>query len=222
MPKQTFFNLPDGKKQRIIEATYDEFIEKPYEKVNIRNITGRAEINIASFYQYFIDKDDLYLYLLTEIATKINEKGREVYGSFFFIQSELDLEGFCTQKEIEFEATWYKVPVDVMRKFYFGAYNRRIKELYRSEVMELKAKGVLSDSLDLDLILYMVITAMFNLQMYFRDHEITDRQEKVRITHQFYNDFLPNGILKTGAAGVNGPHLSIMADSKKNLSGGTA
>lgn len=71
MPKKTFFNLPIDKKQKIIDAAYDLFIENDYKDVNIRSIAKKAGISIGSFYQYFDDKDDLYLFLMTEIEKNI-------------------------------------------------------------------------------------------------------------------------------------------------------
>lgn len=196
MPKQTFFNLSEEKRNRIISATYSEFIEKSYEKVNIRSISSRSEINVASFYQYFTDKEDLYLYLLTEIAAKISAKGYERYGTLFLLEDELDLTSICTEEEIKYEATWYKVPITVMRKFYFGDYNKALKSIYRKELDELKSNDKLSEDMDEELILHMIVTGMFNLQVFFKDNDIIDKEKRKELTHQFYNHLLPYGFLK--------------------------
>jgi AcrR family transcriptional regulator len=80
MPKKTFLNLPDDKKLNIIDKIYDAFIENDYNDVTIREITKRTGISIGSFYQYFDDKDDIYLYLLTEMEKRLFEKERESLG----------------------------------------------------------------------------------------------------------------------------------------------
>lgn len=128
MPKKTFFNLSPDKKQRIIDAVYDLFIEEDYEKVNIRAIAKRAGISIGSFYEYFYDKDELYLYLITSIEKKIYAKEKEQKGKILFIKDHIPLEEVCTEKEIKFNRTWHKVPVEVMRKFYFGKYNKELNK----------------------------------------------------------------------------------------------
>jgi AcrR family transcriptional regulator len=64
MPKPTFFNLPADKRQAIIEVAIDEFIEQSYAAASISRIVARAGIAKGSFYQYFADKQDLFLYLL--------------------------------------------------------------------------------------------------------------------------------------------------------------
>lgn len=67
MPKQTFDNLKDEKKQRIIQSALVEFKEKGYEKGNIEVIAKNANVSKGSMYQYFIDKKDLYLYLIAYV-----------------------------------------------------------------------------------------------------------------------------------------------------------
>ena len=68
MPKQTFFNLPDEKRERILDMAIDEFAENDYQNVSISRLVDRAGIAKGSFYQYFEDKEDLYAYLLGLMA----------------------------------------------------------------------------------------------------------------------------------------------------------
>jgi len=65
MPTDTFNNLPQGKQDRIIRAAIDEFAANPYAAASISNIVRRTGIAKGSFYQYFLDKQDLYRYLIT-------------------------------------------------------------------------------------------------------------------------------------------------------------
>jgi TetR/AcrR family transcriptional regulator len=69
MPKSTFFNLPDDKRDLILEVAIDEFAGKEYESASISQIVARAGIAKGSFYQYFEDKRDLYFYLV-ELAAE--------------------------------------------------------------------------------------------------------------------------------------------------------
>jgi AcrR family transcriptional regulator len=73
VPHQTFFNLPEEKRQQILQVVIEEFAENDYDQVSISRIVQRAGIAKGSFYQYFADKDDLYGYvlgLLAEAKTK--------------------------------------------------------------------------------------------------------------------------------------------------------
>lgn len=82
MPKQTFFNLPGEKQKRILNVAVKEFSEQGYKGANISRMVLEAGIAKGSFYQYFEDKDDLYLYIVTtmiagkKLAIYEREKGR--------------------------------------------------------------------------------------------------------------------------------------------------
>lgn len=64
MPNQTFLNLPDKKRQTIIDLAIAEFASHDYDNASISNVVKQAKIAKGSFYQYFEDKKDLYLYLV--------------------------------------------------------------------------------------------------------------------------------------------------------------
>jgi len=64
MPKQTFFNLPEEKRQSIVNAAVDEFSEYGFEAASINRIVANSGISKGSFYQYFEDKLDVFKYLL--------------------------------------------------------------------------------------------------------------------------------------------------------------
>ncbi|TCJ01028.1 TetR/AcrR family transcriptional regulator [Cytobacillus praedii] len=196
IPKQTFFNLPDEKKQKIIDATYNIFIYEKYEDVNIRDIAKKAGISIGSFYQYFHDKDDLYLYFFTCIEMKYMDKQKEKTSSILFGKETIPIEEVCTQIEVEFNRTWYKVPMEVMQKFYFGEYSRELHACLMDELMEYKNAGKLKDSVDTQFIFHLYTTSMFNILNYFRDNDITDENERLEIKKKYYQDIFLNGILK--------------------------
>lgn len=73
MPKSTFFNLSDDKKQRIFDAAVQEFSTRRFSEASINQIVKNAGIPKGSFYQYFADKEDIYLYVTEEIAKDIHK-----------------------------------------------------------------------------------------------------------------------------------------------------
>jgi len=60
MPKPTFANLPDDKRERIFRAAIEEFVAHPYDSASLTRIAERADISKGSLYQYFDDKLDLF------------------------------------------------------------------------------------------------------------------------------------------------------------------
>ena len=63
MPTDTFFRLPEEKRERVLAAAREEFSGVKYGDVSINRIIRAADIPRGSFYQYFTGKDDLFRYL---------------------------------------------------------------------------------------------------------------------------------------------------------------
>lgn len=64
MPKQTFLNLPEEKRRAFIKIALEEFANNDYNSASVSKIVEKAGIAKGSVYQYFEDKQDLFLYLL--------------------------------------------------------------------------------------------------------------------------------------------------------------
>ena len=68
MPKDTFFNLPGDKRTLICDVAIDEFADHPFDQASVNRIVAKSGIAKGSFYQYFEDKEDLFLYIIQRIA----------------------------------------------------------------------------------------------------------------------------------------------------------
>lgn len=73
MPKDTFNNLSKEKKKRIFDAAVQEFSVRRFSDASINQIVKNAGIPKGSFYQYFVDKEDIYLYMVEEMSKDIHE-----------------------------------------------------------------------------------------------------------------------------------------------------
>ena len=73
VPKETFFNLPQSKRDKIIDAAVKEFSRVTIGEASIENIISEAKIPRGSFYQYFDDKEDAYKYVISFVISKKHE-----------------------------------------------------------------------------------------------------------------------------------------------------
>lgn len=92
MASDTFLRLPEEKRNRFIDAAWEEFTAARFADVSINQIIKKARIPRGSFYQYFLDKDDLLAYLLEEVRNYIKDEYRrilEANGGDIF-QAQLD------------------------------------------------------------------------------------------------------------------------------------
>jgi len=69
VPKQTFYNLSEEKRQNFINTALEEFALYDYNSASLNRIVDLAGIAKGSIYQYFENKRDLYQYLV-EIAVR--------------------------------------------------------------------------------------------------------------------------------------------------------
>ena len=74
MPKETFFNLKNGKQERILRSAINEFNACGFTDANIGTIAKNAEVAKGSIYQYFKDKKELFVYCVTWSLGYILEK----------------------------------------------------------------------------------------------------------------------------------------------------
>ncbi|PRX34753.1 TetR family transcriptional regulator [Orenia metallireducens] len=82
MPTDTFFNLGEDKRERVIKAAIDEFAKYPYHKSSINRIVKKADIAKGSFYQYFADKSDIFKYIIDLLMEKEFAYSEEIMNNF--------------------------------------------------------------------------------------------------------------------------------------------
>ncbi|WP_188457012.1 TetR/AcrR family transcriptional regulator [Virgibacillus oceani] len=129
MPKQTFFNLPEEKKQTLIEAAKKEFSRVSLYKASISNIIKTSGIPRGSFYQYFDNKEDVFFFLL-------NEHAKERQKKFLFLLKETDGDIFETVT-ILYKSMLKKSQNQENRDFFRNAFlnmNYKIENIYTKEL----------------------------------------------------------------------------------------
>ena len=93
MPTDTFFNLPQEKKNKIIEVSKKEFSRVPISEVSIKNIVEKAGIARGRFYQYFESKEELLYFLLEQYKENMKKEMHNILkqtdGDIFEIYNEI-------------------------------------------------------------------------------------------------------------------------------------
>ena len=73
MNLEKFEKLHENKKNRIIEAAMNEFIKEGFNGASTNTIVKNAEISKGALFNYFENKENLYLYLIKENLNKLLE-----------------------------------------------------------------------------------------------------------------------------------------------------
>lgn len=72
MPKSTFLNLPNDKKQRLIEVLLENFSARHISQVKVADIVEGMAMSRGAFYKYFEDLEDAYTYTIQYYSIQIH------------------------------------------------------------------------------------------------------------------------------------------------------
>jgi AcrR family transcriptional regulator len=203
MPKDTFFNLPEEKRTLISGIAITEFAAYSFDQASINRIVTNAGIAKGSFYQYFEDKKDLFLYLVqvaseeklnyfSPILSNPNEHDffvliREIYISG--IQFAIDHPEYAAISKMVLENKNGPIYNEVMESNLPTAHG-----LFESLLNMAIARGEVRAAIDVKMFAYM-ITAMNTVVIeYYVEHLSQTYDEKMMETIDKFLDFLKNGI----------------------------
>jgi AcrR family transcriptional regulator len=82
MPTQTFYNLPTEKQERILQAAIKEFGQRNVQEANLANIVSAANISRGSLYQYFLNKEDMYVYIFDTLRARRAEYVKPAFSLY--------------------------------------------------------------------------------------------------------------------------------------------
>lgn len=179
MPKQTFFNLPKEKRDRIIAVAKEVFSKNSYEEASINQIVKLAQIPRGSFYQYFEDKDDLYGYLSSQMFLRLINAARQKlpecdYDPFKL--SEQFLPSWLEELFIGEDSSFYYRRLEMFHRQQMPHLKRQVLDnrLSAEEMAKITAKVKLGDASDFDFMVQCISIAFYNsIRAGFINYEAT-------------------------------------------------
>ncbi len=137
MPKDTFLNLPEEKRNLIEDVALNEFAEHGFDSASINRIVEKADIAKGSFYQYFEDKGDLYKHILTRIG---EEKLAYITPA---LQNPADLDFFSFLEEIYRSGLAFAKDHPQKGRVAFEIYKNQTNPLFKEIYQEAMSSGKL-------------------------------------------------------------------------------
>lgn len=197
MPKDTFLNLSEEKKKKIINAAKKEFSRVPLEEASIKNIVEEAEIARGSFYQYFESKEDLLKYIIMqdtesknkEIADLLKETDGDIFELCIFLYDKMT-------KKIEKDENMI-----VFRKIFNNIMQSKEKRVLENNLIDFKmiCKIIKSNNLkiqnekELEILLKMLIDITFKSIMYSKMNE-NKKEEREKFLKRL--EFIKFGVME--------------------------
>ena len=174
MPKKTFENLSEEKKQTIIDAALIEFSMNEYKIASISKIVKKANISKGSIYQYFDNKMEFYHYIIKLVTDKklayIKSEAGELQQDFFEFYKQI------LYASIKFDINFPKYS----RCLYNAGSELNCKdsgyivdkiitassEFIKPFVLEAQRKAVIRSDIELDLIIFMIMQLSSDIDIY--------------------------------------------------------
>lgn len=220
MPLDTFHNLPEGKRSSITEVLLEEFGGTPYNEVSVNRIVHKAGISKGSFYQYFEDKKDCYMYLVHRALAE-----KTAFHRSLTVPGEMGL--FPRLRWILEQSLEFQFSSPLLSRVLYRALKDQLpfqdeilqvvregsRSYFSGEVTAAIARGELREDVDPDLAVFMLSTLFNELGDYMlqrfgiTEEELAEQGGRVFAeddTMQLLHDVVE--ILETGLKSTTGDH----------------
>lgn len=216
--KKTFDNIPEEKRDRILQAAITEFAKNGFNGANINTIAENADISVGSVYKYFSSKDDLFL--------SVVNRGYGLLEEVFSTTALSTGDFFDTIEELLRAAQKYAIEYPELNQIYLDLateglshLSKRLSrtvesisaEFYLSIIAKAKKDGIIPPDLDdqiasfcLDNLLLMVQYSytskyfMERMKIFLGDKKAKDKERIIQGIMQFIRGGFSRGSLNRG------------------------
>lgn len=199
MPREAFNNLKPKKKKQIFQAAKSAFTLNAYEDVSISHIIKDVGISRGSFYLYFENKLDLYLYVLSYNRNKLSKtfiNDVNEHKSLFDIFTDLfdELIDYLSQEDPLFlERTILNLNPQIVLYFVSGFKNTNGTDIDYTLIGDYD-KLKINDEKDLKIILEMLTSLIIMEYSFVLLKRYSIEESKANLTKKF--TFIQNSIYK--------------------------
>jgi len=205
MPKQTFFNLPDSKQQRIIKAATEEFATHPYLKTSINRIIEKADISKGSFYQYFNNKKDIYKYIIEQASEEkikfLNNRMKDYQDyNFFKMLRKLFIVSIQFKNEYplysEIGDRLLNGGNDALKEEIYSESKPKSHDFFKSILKKAVKRGEIDSEVDIEFTAFMLTDFSISIVNYYFENHNPDNVDEIMdyVDKMLY--IMKNGIAK--------------------------
>ena len=207
--------MPTDKRTSIYRAAIDEFASHPYERASINRIVAATGIAKGSFYQYFEDKKDLFLYLLKVIG---EEKAKYISPvmrnpgehDVFTLLREIYLSGIQFARDYP---KYAEIGKRLLKNKNSAVYKELLDDslptayqIFETLLEKAIEKGEVRADIDIQLVAFLITSMNTLVVEYYFEYQAKNYDEAMMETIDKFLDFLKNGMAER-----TGPNTSSQA-----------
>ena len=206
--KDTFDNIPESKRDKIIAAAIEEFADKGLDNSKIDNIAKKAGISYGSMYNYFTSKDDLIHTIIRigfDIQREVLITGMMKSGAFERIESILHLSQKVAFENPGIISLWLEMSFSHNERFSNHLFEMEAEgtSVWKEIINDGKKAGEIPADVDTDAAAYILDSIVANImKAHISDHEMK----------KIVNDFPGSDIAK-------GEHIDSLMPLIKSILG---
>ncbi len=187
MPKETFFNLPPEKRERIESSAIKEFRDFYFDASSINRIVEEAGIAKGSFYQYFEDKKDLYKHVMNIIIQKkmeymtptlMNPMGLDIFSLIKEMYASGLSFAFHNPDLLEISNKLLSDPNHDMYKELVEENKEKSDQVFLQLLKMAEERGEIRSGLDLSLVAYLLTSLNISVSDYYMRRNDTKTYSK--------------------------------------------
>lgn len=188
MPLQTFLNLPEQRRQEIIDVAIEEFALYEYDKASLSAIVKKSGVAKGSFYRYFESKKELYVYLIDYLIQKRLAFGgnlpHNTEGNFF----DILVENFTHKLQFDFEHPVYSGFLHNVMQEKNGEelgtiqldIRAKITRLVENLIKQRQQNGALRNDIPAGLMAYIVVQIQYGISDYLATRYSLNFRDNIR------------------------------------------
>ena len=182
MVRQGFRNLSAGDQQKVIAAAIEEFSTKDFESASMNQIIQNAGISKGSMYHYFVNKEDLYLYLIElamaekkeYLSTALTQMNRPYQNLRFFEILKLQLDSsiafaYDNPDYFYLGLQIQKMPESPLKQKIWGRMQSEFDAYMDAMIKSALLTGEIDDNYDLDFVKRLIKFVLLNFTEIYDD-----------------------------------------------------
>ncbi len=182
--KDAFGNIPEEKRERILNSAASEFARLGFTAANINVIAKKAEISIGSMYNYFESKEALFLtvgekgyQIIEDVLSKINLEEGDIFDKFekMFQAVQIHARKYTEYNQIYLDMT--SEGLSHLSSQLSKKMETITAEYFRALLTEAMEEGIVDKNLDKHITAFCIDNLIITLQYSYTSQYFSERMK---------------------------------------------
>ncbi len=192
MRKDAFRRLSPAQQKEVMQAAMRYYLEKPLDQVTVRDLAAHLKINVATFYRWFDEKNDLCIEIAKDICIRTSPENPSQVFDEFASSEDINDDDRLFMKKILASSD------EIRQRVFFEVHVEVYLPLVKQHLQMARLDSRLRDNVTDEFVAYLYVTMEYNLQRFKEKQGIKDADLYIKLKDYMLHSLLPYGIMKSG------------------------